>query len=152
MQDFVLGANAKLYFNASGTEVSPPTPANWTEMTNVKDLTLNLAKDEVEVNTRANNEWKARVGTLKDGSVQFDMVWNTGDAGFTAIQQAYLNNTTIGIACLDGEMDVAGSQGLIAAMGVFDFTRAEPVADVLTVSVTIKPTYDAIAPYWFTAV
>ena len=61
-----LGMDAKLYRNA-GSFGSPI----WTEVTNVKDLTLNLEKGEADVTTRANGGWRATVGTLKDASIDF---------------------------------------------------------------------------------
>lgn len=33
--------------------------------------------------TRANNGWRATAGTLKEGSIEFEMVWDPTDAGFT---------------------------------------------------------------------
>ncbi len=41
---------------------------------------------------RANNGWRATVGTLKDASLEFEMVWDTVDTDFTAIRDAFLNN------------------------------------------------------------
>jgi len=64
-----LGLDAKLYRN-TGTYDTP----TWVEMTNVKDLTLNLESGEADVTTRANNGWRATVATLKDGSIEFEMV------------------------------------------------------------------------------
>ena len=59
-----LGLDAKLYFCAAGIGGTP----TWTELTNVKNVTLNLQKGEADVTTRANNGWKATAGTLKEGS------------------------------------------------------------------------------------
>ena len=78
-----LGLDARLYYGAAGSGAS-------TELTNVKDLTLNLEKAEADVMTRANQGWRATVGTLKDASIEFQMVWDTADAGFSAIRQAFL--------------------------------------------------------------
>ncbi|MBT7162271.1 MAG: hypothetical protein HN904_05795, partial [Victivallales bacterium] len=80
-----LGMEAKLYYGASGTTAS-------TELTNVKDVTLNLESGEADVTTRANAGWRATIGTLKTGSVEFEMIWDSDDAGFTAIKDAYFNN------------------------------------------------------------
>jgi hypothetical protein len=55
----------------------------WTELTNAKDVTLNLEAGEADVTTRGNNGWRATVPTLKEASVEWEMVWNTADAGFT---------------------------------------------------------------------
>lgn len=40
------------------------------------------------------------------------MVWDTADAGFTAIKNAYFNNTLIGMAAMDGPIATNGNQGL----------------------------------------
>jgi hypothetical protein len=141
-----LGLDAKLYFCAAGIGGTP----TWTELTNVKNVTLNLQKGEADVSTRANNGWKATAATLKEGSIEFEMVWDTTDAGFTAIKDAWFNNTKIGFAVMDGGITVAGSQGLWADCAVIDFTRDEPLEDALTVKVTAKPTYSNNAPQWKT--
>jgi len=140
-----LGLDAKLYRNA-GTYAAP----DWNEMPNVKDLTLNLESGEADVTTRGNNGWRATVATLKDGSIEFEMVWDTADAGFTAIKTAWFDNTPIEFAIMDGPVTEAGSQGLRASFSVTKFSRNEPLEEALSVSVTAKPTYAENAPEWMT--
>jgi len=138
-----LGMDAKLYRN-TGTYETP----TWVEITNAKDVNLNLEKGEADVTTRANQGWRATVGTLKDGSVEFEMVWDTLDAGFTAIQEAYFDGTPLEVAVMDGDIATSGSQGLRATMTVTNFSRNEPLEEAITVSVTLKPTYADNAPEW----
>ena len=140
---FKLGMEARLYRN-TGTYETP----TWTEIDNVKDVTLNLETGEADVTTRANNGWRATAATLKDGSVEFEMVWDTADAGFTAVQEAYFDNTSIEFAIMDGDIATSGTQGLRATMAVTNFSRNEPLEEAITVSVTIKPTYADNAPEW----
>jgi hypothetical protein len=64
-----LGMEAKLYYGAAGMTAT-------TELTNVKDVTLNLESGEADVTTRGNSGWRATVGTLKTGSVEFEMIWD----------------------------------------------------------------------------
>ena len=141
-----LGKDAKLYYSAT---LMGDTPS-FVEMTNVKDVTLNLEKGESDVSTRGNNGWRAIAATLKDGSVEFQMVWDTADAGFTAIQTAYFGDTPLAFAIMDGDIDTAGSQGLQADFEVTNFTRNEPLEEALTVNVTIKPAYSDTPPTWVT--
>ena len=141
-----LGMDAKLYFCAAGIGGTP----TWTLLANVKNVTLNLQKGEADVTTRANNGWKATAGTLKEGSIEFEMVWDTSDAGFTAIQTAYFNNTLIGVAAMDGAIATVGSQGLWADCMIIDFSRGEPLEEAISVKVTAKPTYSANPPIWKT--
>ena len=135
-----LGMEAKLYYGAAGTTAA-------TELTNVKDVTLNLESGEADVTTRGNSGWRATVGTLKTGSVEFEMIWDSDDAGFAAIKDAYFNNTPIALAILDG----AGGEGLDADFSITNFSRKEALEEAITVSVTAKPTYSTRAPAWVEA-
>jgi hypothetical protein len=138
-----LGLDAKLYRNA-GTHASPV----WNEIRNVKDVTLNLEAGEADVTTRGNAGWKATVATLKDGSIEFEMVWDTADDDFGAIRDTFLNRGAMEFAVMDGDITVAGSQGLRATCMVTNFSRNEALEEAITVSVTVKPTYAANPPSW----
>jgi len=140
-----LGMQAKLYRN-SGSYGTP----TWVEVGNVKDLTLNLEAGEADVTTRSNSGWRATVATLKDGSIEFEMVWDTTDPNFTAIQQGFFNNTPVEFAVMDGAIATAGSQGLRATMSITNFSRSEALEEAIMVSVTAKPTYAANGPSWMT--
>jgi Phage tail tube protein len=140
-----LGLDAKLYRN-TGTHAAPA----WNEVKNVKDVTLSLEAGEADVTTRANAGWRATVATLKDGSVEFEMVWDTADDDFTAIRDAFLNHTALEFAVMDGDIATAGSQGLRAACAVTNFSRNEALEEAITVGVTVKPTFSANPPVWMT--
>jgi hypothetical protein len=142
-----LGMDAKLNRN-TGSFASP----TWNPIPNVKDLTLSLETGEADATTRGNNGWRATVATLKDASLEFEMVWDTEDDDFTAIRNAFLNNTPVEMAVLDGAHNVVGSQGLRASFMVTSFTRNEPLEEAITVSVSMKVTYSANAPAWMTVV
>ena len=110
----------------------------------MKDVTLSLETGEADITTRANAGWRATVGTLKEASVEFEMVWDTADAGFTAIKDAFFNNAVIGLQVLDGD----AGEGLEADFSITNFSRSEQLEEALTVSVTAKVTYDGTAPSW----
>lgn len=118
--------------------------SSWTELANVRDVTLTLETGEADVTTRANAGWRATVATLKDASVEFEMVWDTTDAGFSAIKTAYLNNTAIGLQVLDG----TSGEGLQADFMITSFSRSEALEEAITVSVTAKVTYSTTPPEW----
>ena len=139
-----LGMDCKLYFNDGGDWAAPI----WSEIGNAKDVTLNLETGEADVTTRGNAGWRATMATLKEGSIEFEMVWDTADDSFAAFQQAYFNNTSIEVAAMDGDVATSGSSGLHAEFSVTNFSRNEPLEEAVTASVTIKPTYSANAPEW----
>ncbi len=135
-----LGMDARLNYKAGGQGGG----GAWTELSNVKDVTLSLETGEADVTTRANSGWRATVATLKEATVEFEMVWDTADAGFTAIKNAFLTNAAIGFQVLDGD---SGS-GLQADFMITNFSRNEALEEAITVSVTAKVTYSATAPSW----
>jgi predicted secreted protein len=143
----VLSQNAKLYRN-TGTYAVPV----WDLIGNVKDLTLSLEKDETDVTTRASGGWKEFVDGMKDATVEFGMLWDTGDADFDAFQGAFINNTSVEILVLDGLVATTGSEGLRATMMVKSFTRNENLGEALMVDVSLRPVKNAnSAPVWYTA-
>lgn len=135
-----LGMDAVLNFKSGGVGGA----GSWVELANVKDVTLSLETGEADITTRANAGWRATVGTLKEASVEYEMVWDTADAGFTAIKDAFFNNAVIGLQVLDGP----AGEGLEADFSITNFSRSEQLEEALTVSITAKVTYDGTAPAW----
>lgn len=132
----VLGLDAKLLRGAAGS-------TGTTEVTNVKDLTLNLESGEADVTTRATQGWKASVATLKEASLEFGMLYDTEDADFQAFQAAYFGNTPISLFVTDGS-----GGGLDADWSITGFSVEQPLEEAMTVSVTAKPTASTRAPAW----
>lgn len=141
----VLGLDAKLYHN-TGTYGTP----TWDEVTNCRNVTLNLEKSDADVTTRGGSGWRQTVTTLKDGTVDFNMIWDTSDTDFIAFRDAWLNNTQIDCWVLDGDSTTTGNQGLRAEFEVANFTRNEELEDALNVDVSLRPGFSSNAPVWQT--
>jgi hypothetical protein len=124
---FVLGMNAKLYYGTPGGSAT-------FELSNVKDVTLNLEAGEADVTTRANQGWRATTPTLRECTVEFAMVWDPADAGFTAIKTAFLNSELIAFRILDKE----NGQGPNGDFAITSFSRNEALEEAITVNVTAK--------------
>jgi hypothetical protein len=137
---FRLGMNCKAYYGVAGSTAN-------LVMDNVKDVTLNLSTGESDVTTRGNQGWRAMAATLKEGSVEFNMVWDTDDPGFIAIKNAWFNASAVALMFLDG----TGGSGLDADFTITNFTRNEQLEEAVTVDVTAKPTYSTRAPAWIDA-
>lgn len=133
---YKLGLDAKIFHGTAGTRAA-------TEMKNVTDVTLNLETGEADITTRAAEGWRITAATLKEASVEFEMVWDTSDSGFNAIQQAFFGNKAIALFVSDGD-----GNGLDADFVVSSFSRSEPLEEALKVSVTCKPTLVDRAPQW----
>ena len=133
---YKLGLDAKIFHGAAGSKAT-------NEMSNVTDVTLNLETGAADITTRAAEGWRITAATLKEASVEFEMIWDTADSGFTAIQQAYFNNSALSLFVSDGD-----GNGLDADFVVTSFSRSEPLEEALKVSVTCKPTLVSRAPAW----
>jgi predicted secreted protein len=145
----VLAEDAKLYYN-TGTYASP----TWTEICNVKDLTLSLEKDEIDVTTRCSGGFKEYADGLLDANVTFNMLYDPADAAFTALQSAFFAKTAIEFAVMDGVLPPASgntSQGLRATCMIKSFSRSESLGEALMTDVAIRPVVnDDAAPAWMT--
>ena len=133
MADFLLGMQAKVYYGAAGADLS-----DMTELDNVRDVTLNLSAGEADITTRANSGWRGTAPTLRECSVDFEMVWKPGDTGFEAIKDAWLANETVELAVLDQDKTTAGAQGPKGSFSITNFSRSEPLEEAILVSVTAK--------------
>jgi len=133
MADFLLGMQAKVYYGTAGAELSAMT-----ELSNVRDVTLNMNTGEADITTRANSGWRGTAPTLRECSVDFEMVWKPGDAGFEAIKDAWLANETVELAILDQAKATTGAQGPKGSFSITNFSRSEPLEEAIIVSVTAK--------------
>lgn len=133
MPDYLLGMEAKIYQGAAAAAIGALT-----EMSNVKDVTLNLEAGDADVTTRANSGWRGTAPTLREASVDFEMVWKTSDAGFQAIRDAYLANGTLELAVMDQDKATSGAEGLKGTFSITSFNRSEPLEEAISVSVTAK--------------
>ena len=144
MPNYILGKDGKFYVSA--TAVADATNATnatkiaaATLVNNVRDVEINLSKDTVEITSRASTGFKQRVGTLKDATITTSILWQPGDANFETLRDAYLNDTEVYVAALDQTIATAGAQGIAGNFNVVDFSRGEPLGDVMTASVELSP-------------
>jgi len=133
-----LGMEAKLYFDATPL-ANGPSGATWTELTLARNVTINLEAAEADLTARGNSGWRATRAGLRDGSLEFELVWDDTDTGLEAIRDAYLGGDEIALAAMDGDIATVGSEGFVANFTITAFNRSEPLEEGITVSVTAKP-------------
>lgn len=133
----LLGKDASLmYATVGGT--APTTPEAMTVIGNVKDLSADFSAGEADVTTRGNGGWRATLATLREASITFQMVWNTTDTAFAAIQAAFLASGQVSFAVLDQIKATAGCQGLIGDFSITNFSQTQNLEEAQMVDVTIK--------------
>jgi hypothetical protein len=131
---YVLGMNAGLYQGAAGAT----DPATMTEVDNVRDVTLTLEAGAADITTRGNSGWRATAPTLRECTVEFQMVWRPGDAVFDAVKSAFLTAGTVALAALDQKVAVTGAQGPLGDFAITNFSRNESLEEAIVADVTAK--------------
>jgi predicted secreted protein len=108
------------------------------EIRNCKDLTVAFEKAEADVTTRDNNGWRATVGTLKDASIEFQVVNKDGDSTFADLQASFMSGDPI-----DVEISDVGAT-LILTCEVMGFSVSQNLEEAIVADVTLKPTQSAL--------
>jgi len=109
--------------------------AGWNIRNSVSSVNTNLSRDAFEATTRANNGFKSRVPGLRDATATLTLPWDTADAFFGELINAWNTNTHLGIEVLDDAG--ASGTGLRADWYVTDFQRAEPIDNVMQAEITL---------------
>lgn len=131
------GKDFKLYLNTDDPYDNAPT---WVEVTNVRDLTRTLEKTLADASIRGSS-FRLQVGTLKDFSIEFQMVYDPEDTEYARIEEAYFNDDNLEFLVLDGPIGTDGSKGIRFQGQVSSFTVNEALEDVGLTDVTIVPGY-----------
>lgn len=140
MARFLLGKNAKFYFSDTLLAADNDSSENdWTVVGNVRDLSLSIDMGEADVTARDGDGWEQIAGTLKSGSLEFEMVWRPGDAAFAAVLEALLAGEEIALMALDQDKDTPGAQGLASNFTVTSARKGEELRNAQILSITAKP-------------
>jgi hypothetical protein len=155
-----LGLDAKLYRLSTGTRASwgaadgdnvheGAAPSSLSEISNCADLTIGFQSTEANVTVRGMKGWTATTGANKQGPVEFNMVYDLTDANCSALLYAWLNNTSVACAVLDGDKATADVEGFWADFKVVKFQKSENNDGAQMVAVGLKPALNiAVPPEW----
>ncbi len=140
-----LGKNCKAYRN-SGSYGSP----SWQLVSTIKDLMLKGGKKEADATTRGDAGNEITVGTIKQRSIEFEIVEDTTTGEYTTFSDSYENGTGIDMVILNGLINASGATGVRMTVEVMDFDRDEKLDGVVTRKVTAKPTISDNYPVVYT--
>ena len=101
------------------------------QIKDAKDVTLNIERGDADVTTRNANGWRAHMGTLKDASIEFDIL--TGGDAFPSLLSMFTGRTSASVAVSGGNLSFS------ATMVVTNFGVSQPLEDAEGVSVTLRP-------------
>ena len=172
-RSFVLGIDCDLYMQpASSRKTTPPPEGDaynpgtqsslFSLLETVTDVTLNLTSATADLTTRKSGGWRQMASTLKEGSVDFTVLWEPDDLDFSDLLDAFLNQCPRAFQVLDGPntgMSTAvdagnrcGESGVVTGLygdfAVTSFSRNEALEEGVTADVTIELGQGIIVPYW----
>ena len=133
----VRGKDFKLYRNTDSPYDNIPT---WVLVNNIRDVTRNMEKDLADASIRGSS-FHLQVATLKNFSVDFQMVYDPADVDLIAFEAAYYSDADVEFLILDGVIGTAGSKGMRFQGQVSKFSVNEALADVGLIDVSIVPGY-----------
>ena len=110
-----------------------------TELKNIKDVSLNLSAESVDITTRKSGGWKEELVTLKTLEITFQALFDSEDTVFNSLQTAFMNGTTV-------DVEISGSGTLTATCVVSNFSITQALTDAITVDITLKPTAGEAPP------
>ncbi len=102
-----------------------------TQIKDAKDVTLNIERGDADVTTRNSNGWRAHLGTLKDASIEFNIL--TGGDSFSGLLSMFTGRTAASVAVSGGNLSFS------ASMVVTNFAVSQPLEDGEGVAVTLRP-------------
>lgn len=137
-----LGFNGNVYRDTAGSFSSP----TWNLIPNVKDVSVDLADDEADASQRGGSGWKMLEPTMRGVTITFEMVYDTADADFTTLRDAYLARTLVLFAIADGLIASSGTQYIKADCKITGMQVMQALGDIQKVAFTIKPSYSANIP------
>ena len=139
----VLGKNCKLFYNA-GTYAEP----TWTEVTNVRDVTLTAKPGEADVSHRSGAQFEP---TLKAFELTFEQVRVLENAIQTAFLTAFRTDAPIEFAVTEeGTPATASNVWFRSTMKCFDGPTQQPLGDACKIPWLWKPCWSSNLTGWTT--
>lgn len=134
---YKLGREAKILYS---TTPSTALASLSSEIDQAQDVTCDFGRSGGSaINSRASQGWAEEAPGLKTGQVSFSFVVKpTTDQAAADLEDAYLNDSEICAAILDGDEATAGTRGPRANWFVENFKRNEPLDGAITVDVNLK--------------
>jgi len=130
--------DAKTYYGTAGSVPS-------TELTGVSDVNLRQSIGMAKRKTRA-RRFEGNKPTIYTLGLEFKMPWDEGDAGFLALQAAFVAPTKIAIKVLSK----AGGKGVTGDWYLEKLDRAENSGDEEeTADISLVPAADTTYPVAF---
>jgi MinD superfamily P-loop ATPase len=114
------------------------------EVTTVRNVTMTIEDAEADATTRGNMGWRVMLQTLRSLSVEVETVWDVESQQLMKLVKAHRDRNPVRVRVLDAS---AGA-GVEFVAVVTSVRRQEPLEDVVTATITLKPAPATTVPQW----
>lgn len=131
------GRDAKLYHN-SGTVASP----TWVHIKEARDLSLNMTADSFDVSDRTSIYKMYGRGSI-DVEISGKLTYRTNNTNCDTIRTLFLSGCAAEFALMSNTITGAdgAAEGIRGGFAVFTNSMEYPLADGMTVDISLKPAY-----------
>jgi len=130
------GMDAKLFVEM--------TENTFQEVTTVRNVTLTTEDAEADATARGNLGWRVMIQTLRTLSVEVETIWDVESAPLMKLVKAHRDRTPVRVRVLDA----ANGAGVEFVAVVTVVRRQEPLEEVVTATLTLKPAPVPTVPQW----
>jgi len=114
------------------------------EVTTVRNVTLATEDAEADATARGNQGWRVMLQTLRSLTVEVETIWDIESAQLMKLVKAHRDRTPVRVRVLDAT-NGAGVEFLAVVTSV---RRQEPLEEVVTATLTLKPAPAPTVPQW----
>jgi hypothetical protein len=132
----VFGIEGHAYLNS--TPDSAIGAAGWIDLTIVRNVSVAREMKEVDVTTRA-SLYELTDMRLTNAVIQLELPLDPLDAGYQALETAYVNKASVSLAVLSGAITAYGSRGPVGTFNITAFDREENLDGAIMMKATAKP-------------
>jgi len=120
--------------------VSVSSPIWNRPITIVREETVNLEKALADVTDRRANGWRLQRPTLIEASIDMQVTYDTNDARFAELRDAFFADTLLALAFMEGDLTTPGVwQGFLGAFRVTSFSMPRALEDAVVADLTLIP-------------
>jgi len=130
------GMDAKLFVEMAANDFQ--------EVTTVRNVTIAIEDAEADATARGNLGWRVMLQTLRSLSVEVETIWDIESAQLMRLVAAFRDRTSVRVRVLDG----ANGSGVEFLAVVTSVRRQEPLEEVVTATLTLKPAPSPTVPQW----
>lgn len=116
--------------------------ATWVEVGAVVNVTIDDELTEVDASRRSSGGWREMVTTLRDMTVNVDVIKDIDDPGFLALFAAATDKTPIEIAIVDGDNTVDGTDYVNFMSIITQWNKPQELEGVVQIAAVFRPTPD----------